>query len=69
MDADHDGKITLSELQGLLLNIGARSSLSEADLMEVIKEYGVFDAEADENVIYTYYIEDLILNGCPQEAA
>jgi len=58
-DTNHDGKISLKELEKLLDNIGAAESISTDELSTIMAELG-HDHE-NERVLDTHVIEELIL--------
>ena len=68
-DVNHDGKISRSELSRLLVNIGATNQeiLTEADLQQVIDDFGELDEKEHEKLIDISYLQDLILGTGEQE--
>jgi hypothetical protein len=62
-DINHDGMISQSELQTLLVNIGAQDQVTDRELQDVMEELGQYTADSDEKLIHVDHVQDLILGG------
>jgi Ca2+-binding EF-hand superfamily protein len=61
-DANHDGKITRSELSRLLDNIGAKGKLEDSEVQEIMDELGQMDEDEQEILIHIESLEEMVLN-------
>jgi Ca2+-binding EF-hand superfamily protein len=61
-DADHDGRISRSELSKLLDNIGAKDQLNAQEVQEIMDELGQMEEGEVEKQIHIDTLEDMILN-------
>lgn len=61
-DANHDGKISRTELCKLLDNIGAQGAMEQDEISDIFDELGTVDAQEKQKLIYNETVEDLILH-------